>query len=310
MIIGLEQYASYSKEFLENLAAALNVPKSVLHDDEIRIATGLAETIGSIPIDEINQKRLEDSAKQVRRSKASNLERLTTTYTGTIATLAPSLDKQGIGSMFHGKARVPPSTAAALLGAVNESTIAVGTMFGLYGGRVGSKTMETLAKEVQDFGLISLRGDSDWELLDAKDVPAQNRRLRTCFAVSGWITDVPAPFAKPWKVFGDRNENYTLQWEIDALAKMGLALETVMRSKAWSLARKDIISKDGMSPFVPVVSISSVNIANEMVNSQCLPVCENPFGQQVSSRSAKLSRTLGQLAWSEQRKLGRYSPRL
>ncbi|KXJ97147.1 hypothetical protein Micbo1qcDRAFT_229879 [Microdochium bolleyi] len=244
LVLGLEQYASYSKELLENLAAALNVPKSVLHDDEIRIAAGLAETIENIPTEEITQRRLEDSTKQVRRLRASNLDRLPTTYTGATATLVPSLARQGIGSMFHGKARIPPSTAAALLGNVNESTITVGTIFGLYGGRVGGKAMDALAKDIQEFSLISLRGSSDWELLDAKDVPAQNRRLRACFVVSGWITDVPTPFARPWRVLGDRNENYTLQWETDALSKMGLALETVMRSKAWGLARKDSISKD------------------------------------------------------------------
>ncbi|KAH7040744.1 uncharacterized protein B0I36DRAFT_213239, partial [Microdochium trichocladiopsis] len=244
LVLGLEQYASYSKVFLEHLASALKVPKTVLVDDEIRIAAGLSEIVESIPAEELNQKRLEECTKPTRKSRAGNLDRLAAGPTAASSTLAPCLAKQGIGSMFLGRARIPPSTAAALLGNVNESTVAVGTIFGLYGGRLGGKAIDSYARDVQDFGLLSLRGDTYSELLDPKDVPAQHRRLRMCIAVSGWITGATSPFGNSWKAIGDRNESYTLQWEMDAVAKMGLALETVMKSRAWSLARKDAISKD------------------------------------------------------------------
>lgn len=244
LVLGLEQYASYSTEFLEHLASALKVPKSVLIDDEVRLGAGLAELVDSIPLDELVQRRLEESARQVRRPRGGNLDRQAAAVSVSSA-LSPCLVKQGIGSMFQGRARIPTGTASSLLGNLNESTVAVGTIFGLYGGRVGGKALDTYAKDVQDFGLLSLGGGACWEFLDPKDVPTQYRRLRMCFVVSGWVTDDSSHFRKSWKAMGERSENYTLQWETEAVLKMGQALEIVTKSKAWSQARKDAISKDG-----------------------------------------------------------------
>ncbi|KAI0101850.1 DUF726-domain-containing protein [Nemania sp. FL0031] len=235
MLLGLDQYSTYSRIALIKLATAMEVPTYVLLQDEYRVSQALAQIIKGISADEVAQKRAEEGKPTKRwRSNGNNPG-----GPGISDVLAEPLVAMGIGTVFGGIG-VSTSVTATLLAGIGaaDSTVAVGTLFGLYGARQGGKTMDAYAKDIQDFALIPMHGSPQSELLDPKDVPAENRRMRVTIGISGWCTE-ENDFQYPWKAFGRLNEVYALRWELEALSKFGAALQTVMKSTAWSDAKRD-----------------------------------------------------------------------
>ncbi|KAI1130336.1 DUF726-domain-containing protein [Nemania abortiva] len=235
LLLGLDQYPTYSRIALIKLATAMEVPTYVLLQDEYRVSQALAQIIKGISAEEVAQKRAEEGKPNKRWRPNGNHSAVP----GISDTLAEPLVATGIGTVFGGIG-VSTSVTAMLLGGIGaaDSTVAVGTLFGLYGARQGGKTMDAYAKDIQDFALIPMHGSPQSELLDPKDVPAENRRMRVTIGISGWSTE-DNDFQYPWRAFGRLNEVYALRWELEALSKFGSALQTVMKSNAWSAARKD-----------------------------------------------------------------------
>ncbi|OTA57263.1 DUF726-domain-containing protein [Hypoxylon sp. EC38] len=242
ILLGLDQYCLYSRILLVKLASSLNVPMWVLLQDELRVAQALSKIIMGIPPEEIAQKRAEES-KSSRRWKPGMAN---AAQGGTPTALAAPLVEAGIGTVFGGLGMGQAATAG-LLGPLNDSTVVVGTLFGLYGARQGSKTIEAHGREIQDFALIPLHGTkhvNNVELTDPKDVPTEDRRMRVTVAITGLLTEHD-DFLQSWKVIGQQNELYVMRWELDALTKVGAALETVLKSVAWYEAKKEIASENG-----------------------------------------------------------------
>lgn len=242
ILLGLDQYSLYSRLLLVKLASSLNVPMWVLLRDESRVAQALSKIIMGIPPDEIAQKRAEE-AKTSRRWKPGMAS---AAQGGTPTTLAAPLVEAGIGTVFGGFG-IGQAATAGLLGPMNDSTIVVGTLFGLYGARQGSKTIEAHGRDIQDFAMIPLHGTkhvNDVELIDPKDVPTEDRRMRVTIAITGLLTEQD-DFLQPWKIIGQQIESYVMRWELDALTKVGTALETVVKSVAWYEAKKEITSETG-----------------------------------------------------------------
>ncbi|KAI2631704.1 DUF726-domain-containing protein [Xylaria nigripes] len=241
LLLGLDQYPTYSRIALIKLATAMEVPTYVLLKDEFRVSQGLAQIVKGISAEEVAQKRAEEgkSAKRWRPNGNSN-----STGPSFSNILAEPLIAAGIGTVFGGIG-LSTTVTAILLGGIGsaDSTVPVGTLFGLYGARQGGKTMDAYAKDIQDFGLIPMYGVPQSELLDPKDVPAENRRMRVTIGISGWTTE-ENDFRYPWKVFGRLNEVYALRWELEALSKVGSALHTVVNSMAWSIAKKDAAGRN------------------------------------------------------------------
>ncbi|RWA05268.1 hypothetical protein EKO27_g9836 [Xylaria grammica] len=237
----LDQYTTYSRIALVKLATAMEVPTFVLLQDEYRVSQALAQIIKGISAEEVAQKRAEEG-KPSKRWRANGTHNAAAP--GFSDVLAEPLVAAGIGTVFGGIG-LSTSVTATLLGGIGaaDSTVPVGTLFGLYGARQGGKTMDAYAKDIQDFALIPMHGSPQSELLDPKDVPAENRRMRVTIGISGWTTE-ENDFRYPWKVFGKLNEVYALRWELEALSKVGAAVQTVMKSTAWSGARKDSIRQN------------------------------------------------------------------
>ncbi|KAH8163923.1 hypothetical protein CIB48_g4312 [Xylaria polymorpha] len=236
MFLGLDQYPTYSRIALIKLATAMEVPTYVLLQDEYRVSQALAQIVKGISAEEIAQKRAEEG-KPSKRWRSNNNPNSTASAFSDV--LAEPLVAAGIGTVFGGIG-VSTSVTATLLGGIGaaNSTVPVGTLFGLYGARQGGKTMDAYAKDIQDFALIPIHGFTQSELLDPKDIPAENRRMRVTIGISGWTTK-ENDFQYPWKVFGKSNEVYALRWELEALSKVGVALQTVIKSTSWSAAKKD-----------------------------------------------------------------------
>ncbi|KAI0837319.1 DUF726-domain-containing protein [Hypoxylon sp. FL0890] len=237
ILLGLDQYSLYSRLLLVKLASSLNVPMWVLLQDEVRVSQALSKIIMGISADEIAQRRAEE-AKTSRRWKPGMVSGA---LGGTPATLAAPLVEAGIGTVFGGRGMDQAATAG-LLGPMNDNTIVVGTLFGLYGARQGSKTIEAHGKDVQDFGMIPLHGTSETQVIDPKDAPVEDRRMRVTIAVTGLLTEHD-DYLQSWQIIGQQNESYAMRWELDVLTKVGTALETVLKSVAWYEAQKEITSE-------------------------------------------------------------------
>lgn len=241
MLLGLDQYPTYSRIALIKLATAMEVPTYVLLRDEYRVSQALANIIKGISAEEVAQKRAEEGRPKRWRSNGNH----NPAAPGFSDVLAEPLVDAGIGTVFGGLG-VSTSVTATLLGGIGTagSTVAVGTLFGLYGARQGGKTMDAYAKDIQDFALVPMHGFPQSELLDPKDVPAEDRRMRVTMGISGWTTE-ENDFQYPWKAFGRLNEVYALRWELEAQSKFGAALQTVMKSTAWNAAKKDSARRNG-----------------------------------------------------------------
>lgn len=245
IFLGLDMYPTYARIALIKLATALEVPTYVLLQDEYRVSQALAQIVKGISAEEVAQRRAEESKLPKRYRSTGGYNPV---VVGITDVLAEPLVAAGVGTVFGGIG-LSTSVTAILLGAIGtvDSTVPVGTLFGLYGARQGGKTMDAYAKDIQDFAMMPMHGSPQVELFDPKDVPAENRRMRVTIGISGWTTE-ENDFRYPWKVFGISNEVYSLRWELEALSKVGAALQTVTTSTAWSLSKKDIAQKNGKLP--------------------------------------------------------------
>lgn len=238
LLLSMENYGAHARVFLQYMASALHLPLHVVIDDETRVCEALAQMARDIPAELLLRPKNEDG-KPVRRWR-----------TGLIAApagvsprgggIATALEVARIGSVF-GVNGIPIATAASLLGIMGENSLSAGSLFGIYTARNTGKTMEHYLKDVGDFGFLPLRG-STGEALELGKVKPESRRLRVVLGISGWLASKDKA-TSPWECLGDQSEVYAVQWELDALCKLGGSFDILVRSVAWSMAKKEIISR-------------------------------------------------------------------
>ncbi|KAM0301785.1 hypothetical protein HYE67_004453 [Fusarium culmorum] len=234
IVISLQEYLAYARMTLLNLTSSLNLPLKVLHEEEKRIAQGLSQLAVDSVIEQASQQS-QDEIKPVLKSKAR-----IAAMTGPFR-LGTQLIAVGIGTAHGGHGlRLP--TAAGLLGPMADNGPSTGSMLGIYSARPTSKMIESFSREIQDFGLMPLRCESQGDYMDATAIPSTARRLRLVIAINGWVTDKDN-LTGSWKILGDNAEVYILRWEMNVLSNIGTALETVIRSSAWTAAKQAISSR-------------------------------------------------------------------
>lgn len=239
IFLGMDQYGLYSRILLVRLAFSLDIPLHIVLDDEKRVACALSKIIMGIPVDEIVRRR----AEEARTSRRWRPGMATADISGTPGMLSAPLLAAGIGIVFN-NFRISQSAAAGLLGPMNESTVVVGTLFGLYGARQGGKSIEAHRKDVTDFGIVSIHGENSPELIDPKDVPTRDRRMRVAIGIGGMLTGEDT-FMDPWKVVGSKNEAYVLKYDLEVVMKAGDSFIAALRTKPGYESRKEIASMNG-----------------------------------------------------------------
>ncbi|KAF6830847.1 DUF726 domain-containing protein [Colletotrichum musicola] len=240
LLLSLEQYTAFSRIFMFNLASSLDLTLRIFQEDEVRIARGLGDTVQEVNAEEIVEEKAADN-KTSRRWKVGLAGAAGAAIIGVTGGLAAPLVAAGIGTVMGGVG-LGTTAAAGLLGSLAQSGVVVGSLFGIYGARQTSKMMDQYAKDVSDFAFLPVHGEVKEEYRDPREVASKNRRLRVVLCLSGWLTQ-EEDVVNPWKCIGNQGEVYAVRWEVANLMNMGNALETIIRSTAWGLAQKEIISR-------------------------------------------------------------------
>ncbi|KAL2019419.1 hypothetical protein VTK56DRAFT_9624 [Thermocarpiscus australiensis] len=257
LLLSLENYAAYTRVLLLHIASSLRLPLHMLADDEVRVAKGLSQIAMNMPPEVMMQKKNEDG-KPSKRCKAGLANIPGAAVVGVAGGLAAPLAAAGIGSVLGGSG-IGNAAAAGLLASMTENGLVVGAFFGLHGIRPPGKTMEHYLKEVSDFAFIPLRGSVGQDAEIGKVTP-EARRLRVVLGINGWLMN-KAEFADPWQCLGEQNEVYAVRWELDTLTKLGGSFETLVRSAAWSMAKKEINA--GTSEPRSKLPTQTANFANQ-----------------------------------------------
>ncbi|KFH48609.1 putative membrane protein-like protein [Hapsidospora chrysogenum ATCC 11550] len=214
--LSLSEYSANSYALLMNLTSCLNLPLDFFYAEEARLAKTWAQAALDVSDEDLLSLKAEE-AKGQRKWKGRS-------QSGA-ARLAPALTAAGI--------------AAGLLGPMAEGGRAICNLFGINPAKPTTKMMEVFAREIQDFGLLPIHGECQADYIDARQRPAGDRRFRLVIAMGGWMAE-DEDMRKPWLCLGRQTEAYVLRWDPVALLSLGSSLETVIRSSAWSSAKKEI----------------------------------------------------------------------
>lgn len=249
-MLSMQEYTANSRQLLLGLTTSLNLPPKVYQEEELRLAQGLAKTaldqakaeakaaLDLSQEDASNQKS--EESKSARRWKVG-----LGGHPGKLAApkLAAPLIDVGIGTAHEGLG-LTSSAAASLLGTMAENATAMGALFGISASKPTAKMMEIFAREIQDFAFIPLHGMEGSEYRDAREIPAEHRRLCLTIALSGFLLE-DEDITKTWRCLGRFTESFVTRWEVAALTNLGNSLEEVVKSSAWIDGQVEIKTRTG-----------------------------------------------------------------
>jgi hypothetical protein len=239
LLLSIDNYGAYTRVLLQHVASALQLPLRILAEDEVRVCGALAQIANGIPPELLTRPKNEDG-KPSRRWKFGLAGSSAGAIPGAASSLATAFESARIGSVF-GVAGIPGAAATGLLGLMGENSLAAAALFGIYAARNTGKMMEHYLKDIGDFAFLPLRGSTGQDLELGKIAP-ESRRLRVVLGISGWMMNKDDA-ASPWQCLGEQSEVYAVRWELDTLSKLGASFETLVRSAAWSTAKKEVVAR-------------------------------------------------------------------
>ncbi|KAF1811392.1 DUF726-domain-containing protein [Eremomyces bilateralis CBS 781.70] len=242
LLLSLEHYVSYSRILLLRLTTSLKLDMDLLAEDEGKTARALL----TAALQEMNadgeMKKKKEENKETRHWKVGLASVAGAALIGVTGGLAAPLLAAGIGTVMGGLG-LGATAAAGYLGALAGSSVLVGGLFGAYGGRMTGQMMDEYAKEVEDFGFLPIwQSNKTADTGKTADTEKDNRRLRVAIGISGWLTDQDE-IIEPWRVLSPSIEGFALRWELEPLLKLGNSMSIMVKSYAWSYARREIIKR-------------------------------------------------------------------
>jgi hypothetical protein len=235
LLLSLEHYHAHSRTLLLHLTSSLDLPASVLAEDESKVARGLLKAAENMQADEETKKKQEEGS-DMRKWKVGLATVAGAALIGVTGGLAAPLLAAGLGSVMGGLG-LGATAGAAYLGTLAGSSVIVGGLFGAYGGRMTGKMMDQYAREIEDFAFIPINSYHK-----PRKIEKEYRRLRVAIGISGWLTDKD-DVVEPWKVIGIGMESFALRFELEALMNIGNSLTSMIKSAAWGYARSEIIKR-------------------------------------------------------------------
>ncbi|KAG8167090.1 hypothetical protein KVR01_002779 [Diaporthe batatas] len=281
ILLGLESYPAQSRVMMLRLASSLGLSMNLLAQDEISVAKGLLEAAKQqMDADEETKKKVQEGST-ARKWKVGLGAVAGAVLIGVTGGLAAPLLAAGVGTVMGGLGLGATATAG-YLGALAGSAPLVGILFGAYGGRMTGKMVDEYAKEVEDFAFRPINKPSLFQR--GKQDEKNSRHLRVTVGISGWLVEADE-VVSPWQAISGRStEAFALRWELDALLRLGCALNTYIKSYAWGFAKKEILSR---TVFATLASALTLPYALAKASR----VIDNPFSVAVS-RSEKAGKVL------------------
>lgn len=281
ILLGLESYPAESRVLMLRLASSLGLSMNILAQDEISVAKGLLEVAKQqMNADEETKKKAEEGSA-ARKWKVGLGAVAGAVLIGVTGGLAAPLLAAGVGTVMGGLGLGATATAG-YLGALAGSAPLVGVLFGAYGGRMTGKMVDEYAKEVQDFAFLPINKPSLFQRGKHDDQSA--RHLRVAVGIAGWLVE-EHEVVLPWQAISGRStEAFALRWELEVLLRLGCALNTYLKSYAWSFAKKEILSRTIFA------SLASALVLPYGL-AKASRVIDNPFSVAVA-RSEKAGKVL------------------
>ncbi|KIW93867.1 uncharacterized protein Z519_05182 [Cladophialophora bantiana CBS 173.52] len=264
LLLSLESYRAHSRVLLVRLAVSLRISAAEVSKMEKDTAYGLLTAAAKMDASESTQKA-QQASSMARKWKIGVAGVAGAALIGITGGLAAPLLAAGVGTLMGGLG-LGATAAAGYLGALAGSSVLVGGLFGAYGARMTSQTMEKYSKEIDDFAFLPINGRED----DPEEVQKQRRRLRITVGISGWLTE-EEQVTLPWRVLGECGEPFALRWELQALLNLGSALKDFVVSQAWSQIRRELIKR---TVFAAVWSA----LMAPLVIRKAIKLVDSPFG--------------------------------
>ncbi|RMZ81687.1 hypothetical protein DV737_g2394, partial [Chaetothyriales sp. CBS 132003] len=264
LLLSLEAYRSPSRSLLIRLAISLRITPAELTQMETSTAFGLLSAATKMDASSQTVRGQERSASS-RKWKIGVAGVAGAALIGITGGLAAPLLAAGVGTLMGGLG-LGATAAAGYLGALAGNAVLVGGLFGAYGARMTSKTMDKFSKEIEDFAFLPVRGS----LNDGEEEQKKRRRLRVSIGITGWLTE-EGQVVQPWRVLGDGGEGFALRWEVRALEELGSALMNFVKSQAWSQLRREVIKRTVLA------AIYSAMIAPLAIR-KAIKWVDSPFG--------------------------------
>ncbi|KUI53687.1 hypothetical protein VP1G_01104 [Cytospora mali] len=281
LLLGLESYPAESRVLMLRLASSLGLSMELVAQDEMSVAKGLLEVAKEHMNADEETKKKADENSTARKWKVGLGAVAGAVLIGVTGGLAAPLLAAGVGSLMGGLGLGATATAG-YLGALAGSAPLVGVLFGAYGGRMTGRIIDEYAKEVEDFAFMPVNKPS--LIQRGKHDDKNARHLRVAIAISGWLVD-KEEVVLPWKVISGRStEAFALRWELEALLRLGCALNTYIKSYAWGYLKKEIISRTIFAALASALTLP-YGLA------KATRVIDNPFSVAVA-RSEKAGRVL------------------
>jgi hypothetical protein len=225
-ILALGKYTAHSRVLLLILTSSLLLPVSILESAETRVAQVLIQSAKEMSADEQTKNRAKQNEPS-RMWKVGLASVAGAALVGVTGGLAAPIVASGIGAIMGS---VGLGAAASVLGVFTMSSAFMGALFGVIGGQMTGKLMDSYAKEVQDFKFLPVRGNQEdsHETNDIQD--SEIRRLRVTIGVSGWLLK-ESDIVTPWKVLGPEAEVFALRYELAAMMDLGNTLKSMVQSR-------------------------------------------------------------------------------
>ncbi|KAF1816804.1 DUF726-domain-containing protein [Eremomyces bilateralis CBS 781.70] len=233
LLLSLESYTGHSRILLLQLAASLQVT----YQDLVKYESDVAHLLLQAAL--AAHTNSNDAGEATARKWKVGLAAVAgAAVIGVTGGLAAPLLAAGISTVFGG---LGLGAVSGLLGALAGNGVIIGALFGAYGAKMTGKMMDSYAKEVQDFKFVPLKPDTVNDA--APDAGEAEHHLRVSIGISGWINE-ESDITRPWLACDSgSSEAFALQWEVETLLRLGVSLNTVLKTYVWDSAKYEILRR-------------------------------------------------------------------
>ncbi|KAK1830386.1 hypothetical protein QBC39DRAFT_411613 [Podospora conica] len=241
LLLSAGHYSGESRILAVYLASSLELPLSVLDNEEAEIATSLVKSSSEAAQKQGGGTGMSAEAEAQKRRQEGQAGRYWKVGLASVAGaaiigvtggLAAPVVAGAIGGLMGS---VGLGGVASFLGIFWMNGALVGTLFGALGARMTGEAVDRYAREVDDFAFLPV---TNQPLTPGQ--PASPHRLRLTIGINGWLTS-PTSITSPWQHLPPTTEVFALRYETGPLLALGASLNSLVSSYAWSAVKLHLL---------------------------------------------------------------------